>query len=346
MIKPKALQRGDTVCIVSLSSGLGGEEAILHRYEQGKKRLEEVFGLRVKTAKHALRGIRFLYENPAVRAADLMAAFQDPDVRGVVSMIGGEDTVRLLPHINFDVLRENPKVFLGFSDTTANHLMMYRAGLTSFYGPAILEGFAENGAMHDYTKHYVQKVLFEGAAPLNIAPSPAWTNEYWPWENADHDNIPRKMQPDARGYELLQGHGRASGPLLGGCLEVLPMVMATDIWPKPEQWEGSILFLETSEEHPRPELLKYILRGMAAQGILARINGIVVGKPKDEAFYEEYKEVYTRILGTECGRPNLPILYNLNFGHACPVCVLPYGAKAEIDCNAKSFRLLEAGVES
>jgi len=78
MIKPARLKRGDTVAIVSLSSGLGGEEAFLHRYQRGKQRLEEVFGLNVVTMPHALKGIKLLYDNPALRAKDLMEAFKNP----------------------------------------------------------------------------------------------------------------------------------------------------------------------------------------------------------------------------------------------------------------------------
>jgi muramoyltetrapeptide carboxypeptidase LdcA involved in peptidoglycan recycling len=83
---------------------------------------------------------------------------------------------------------------------------------------------------------------------------------------------------------------------------------------------------------------------MAAQGIIEKINGIIVGKPQDETHYEDYKKVITRIVSTEAKRPDLPILYNVNFGHTSPICILPYGVTAEINCEEKSLKLLESAV--
>jgi len=341
MIKPQRLKKGDTVAIVSLSSGLGGEPAFQHRYEIGRARLETEFGLRVITMPNALKGIDYIYNNPAARAADLMDAFRDESIKAIICMIGGDDTIRLLPHIDFDIIRQNPKIFLGYSDSTANHFMMHKAGLVSFYGPCILCEFAENVAMHEYTKEYLQKVLFDPTPELLIAPSPVWTSELLPWENAENNKIARTMTPDAKGFELLQGAGISRGRLLGGCLDVLPMIIGTSIWPVGEEWDNAILFLETSEDKPSPDNVKWILRGLAAQGIIDRISGVLFGKPQGEAYYEEYKQVLLRVVGTECNRPNLPILYNVNFGHNSPICTIPYGIMAEIDCNARSFKLLE-----
>jgi len=285
MIKPTKLSKGDTVAIVSLSSGLGGEATFIHRYEVAKQRLETVFGLNVITMPHALKGLEFLDNNPKARAEDLMAAFKDPLVKAIITMIGGDDTIRLLPYICFDTIRNNPKIFMGYSDTTANHFMMYKAGLVSFYGPCIMCEFAENVAMHDYTKHYIMSMLFDPQAKLSITPSPKWTGQHLDWADAGNNNIARDMAPNPRGHELLQGEGIARGRLLGGCLDVLPMIIGTEIWPAISQWQDAILFLETSEECPRPADVKYLLRNLAAQGIISRLAGIIVGKPYQEKYY-------------------------------------------------------------
>ena len=344
MIKPQRLSKGDTVAIVSLSSGMGGEPAFKHRYEIGKKRLETEFGLYVVTMPNALKGIEFLDKHPEARAADLMQAFGDNRVKAVISMIGGDDTIRLLDHIDMDVIRGSPKIFMGYSDTTSNHFMMYKAGLVSFYGPCVLMEFAENVAMHEYTKGYITDVLFELPQQLDITPSPAWTSEFLEWSEEANNNIQRTMTADDKGYELLQGSGTAQGRLLGGCLDCFPMIVGTSIWPAPEEWNNAILFLETSEEFPEPRAVKYILRGLAAQGVINRISGIIVGKPRNEKYYDEYKQVLLQVVGNESKRPDLPILYNMNFGHTSPICVLPYGVLAEIDCASKAFRLLEPAV--
>ena len=143
MIKPRRLQKGDKVAIVSLSNGILGEKEYLHKYELGKKRLEEKFGLQVITMPNALKGVKYLYEHPEERAKDLMDAFKDKNIKAIICAIGGDDTIRLLPYINYETIKNNPKIFMGFSDTTANHLMMYKAGLISYYGPSLISDFAE-----------------------------------------------------------------------------------------------------------------------------------------------------------------------------------------------------------
>ena len=146
------------------------------------------------------------------------------------------------------------------------------------------------------------------------------------------------------GYELLQGTGVVQGRLIGGCMEVLEFAKGTELWPESKYWENSILFFETSEDKPEPNLIKYWLRNYTAQGILQKANGIIFGKPQDEKYYEEYKEVILKVM-KEFDLEDLPILYNLNFGHTEPKFILPYGAIAEINCNKKTFTILENGVE-
>ena len=343
MKKPSKLYCSDTVAIVSLSSGMGGEPAFRHRYEIGKKRLETEFGLNVVTMPNALKGTEYLDRHPEARAADLMEAFEDSRIKAVITMIGGDDTIRLLPYVNLETIRKNPKVFMGYSDTTVNHFMMYKAGLVSFYGPCILAEFAENAAMHEYTTLYINSVLFHPSTMLRIEPSSHWTSEFLDWTDEQNNKIERKMITDNKGFELLQGNGTVRGKLLGGCLDVFPMLIGTELWPVREEWNNTILFLETSNECPSPQTTKDLLRGLAAQGILESINGIVFGKPLGEKYYEEYKQ---EILGVtkECGCADLPVLYNVNFGHSAPMCILPYGITAEINCAEKSFRLLEQAV--
>ena len=129
MIKPERLRKGDKVAIVSLSSGMLGEKEFIHKYYLGKQRLEEKFGLEVVTMPNTLKGIEYLREYPEKRAEDLMAAFKDKSIKAIICAIGGEETIRILPYIDYDVIKNNPKIFSGFSDTTANHLMLYKTGL-------------------------------------------------------------------------------------------------------------------------------------------------------------------------------------------------------------------------
>lgn len=340
--KPGILYRGDKVATVSPSWGGAGDQNLRWRYEQGVKRLEDNFGLEVVPMPNSLKGSEYLYDNPQSRAEDLMAAFKDKSIKGIIANIGGEDSIRLLPYIDFNVISENPKILMGYSDVTISHLFCHKAGISSFYGPAILTDFAENVEMDSYTVDMIQRTLFNNESIGEISPAKTWTSEHLEW-NEVNKNQRRIMQPNA-GYELLQGSEVVEGRLIGGCIEVLEFAKGTQIWPDKKYWEDSIIYFETSEDKPEPNLLKYWLRNYAAQGILQMTNGIVFGKPKDEKYYEDYKEAILQVM-KENRLEDLPILYNMNFGHTEPKFILPYGVLAEINCSNKTFIILESGVK-
>ena len=347
MIKPKHLERGDAVAIVSLSSGILGEDWAIHKLAIARERLERDYGLQVRVMPNALRGVDYLDRHPEARASDLMEAFRDPAIKGVFSAIGGDDTIRLLPYVDLDVLRDNPKIFTGFSDTTSNHFMMYKAGLCSYYGASIMTNFAEYVRINDYTARMIRDTLFEPKPTLEIPSAPYWYDDedekiWWKEENI---HTLRAYHPEEIGYEILQGSGAAEGELLGGCLDVFIELTGTPIWPSLDAWRGKLLFLETSEVDMSAELLTWILRNLAAQGIFEVINGILVGKPARRSKYEPYKEVYRRVVGREAGRPDLPILYNVNIGHAEPIGVLPIGVRARLDADRRMLTLLESATE-
>lgn len=343
MIKPERLRKGDKVAIVSLSSGMLGEKKFIHKYYLGKQRLEEKFGLEVVTMSNTLKGIEYLYKHPEKRAEDLMEAFKDKTIKAIICAIGGDDTIRLLPYIDYNVIKENPKIFMGFSDTTANHLMMYKTGLVSYYGPALICDFAEYVDMYDYTENAVRQLLFEPQENYEIKKCDYWTNEHIPWCEENVNKAKTRVK-DPKGYEVIQGIGKVTGKLLGGCLDGFPIYNSTEVWPSLKEWDNKILFLETSEEKPSPDLITYYLRNLGAQGILNVAKGIIVGKPQDEKFYEEYKDVYRKVL-KEFNRTDMPVLYNVNFGHSSPIGIIPYGINCELDIDNKKITLLESIVK-
>ena len=348
MIKPKHLLPGDTVAIVSLSAGTLGEPWAIHKLHIARERLENDYGLRVKVMPNALKGRQYLYEHPEARAADWMEAFRDPEVKAIFNAIGGDDTIRLLPYIDLDVIRNNPKIFTGFSDTTSNHFMMYTAGVMSYYGASIMTNFAEYVKINDYTASAIRNTLFEPKPTLDILSAPYWYDDedekiWWKEENI---NTLRQYHPEEIGYEILQGSGVVEGELLGGCIDVFPELLGTAIWPGVSEWKGKLLFLETSEVDMPEHYLTWFLRNLAAQGIFDVISGILVGKPARRSKYEPYKEVYRKVVGFEAKRPELPILYNVNFGHAEPIGVLPIGARCRLDADKKTLTLMEPATEA
>lgn len=343
MIKPRHLEKGDAVAIVSLSAGTLGEPWAIHKLHIAKQRLENDYGLKVVVMPNALKGRDYLYEHPEARAADLMDAFREDSIKAIFNAIGGDDTIRLLPYIDFDVIAGHPKIFTGFSDTTSNHMMLYKAGLISYYGASVMTNFSEYGRINDYTADMIRRTLFEPQQTLEIPSSPYWYDDedekiWWKEENV---NTVKRYHPEEIGYEILQGSGTAEGELLGGCVDVFVELLGTPVWPAKEEWRGKIMFLETSEADMSCDYLTWILRNLAAQGLFDVIHGVIVGKPARRSKYEPYKQVYRKVIGGEAGRPELPILFNVNFGHAEPIGIIPYGLSCRLDADRKKLTLLE-----
>lgn len=342
MIKPKRLYQGDTIATISLS--WGGAGAIPHRYQAGKQQLEETFGIKVVETKHALKSEDWIYKNPEARAEDLMEALQDDSIKAIFTNIGGEESIRTLPYIDFDVIRNNPKIFLGLSDTTVTHFCFYKAGVTSFYGTSILIGFAENNGMHDYQVQDIKRTLFSSKPQGIIAQNTdGWTSERLEWTSIENQSITRKLEP-CTGWRFLQGEGKVQGKLLGGCLEVLEFLKDTTCWVKPEDWKGKIMFIETSEVKMLPENLRWIIRNYAASGIFKNIEGLIVGRPYDNLYYKEYDDTLLQVIRDEEGLTDLPIVTGMDFGHTCPTFTIPHGVQAEIDCDNQTFSILESGL--
>lgn len=354
MKKPKSLVPGDKVAVVSLSSGMLGEDFARHELDLGLKRIRE-FGLVPVVMKNALKGMEYLKNHPESRAQDLKDAFYDTSIKGIICAIGGDDTYRTLPYLMEDmdfinIVWNNPKLFTGFSDTTINHLMFYKLGMNTFYGPNLVCDLAEmDNEMLPYTRNEFLK-YFKNDSESHIEPSNVWYEERRDFSiNAIGSS--RVKHIEERGYEVLQGKGKFNGRLLGGCLESLYDILTGTrygderavcerygIFPSLDEWRNKILFIETCEEKPEPETFEKELIALRNTGIFEVISGIIVGKPQDEQYYEEYKGKYYKIIGNR----DLPIIYNVNFGHAYPRCIIPYGVETEVDLDKKSIKFKES----
>jgi len=276
-----------------------------------------------------------------------MSAFADPSIDAIISTIGGDDSIRILPYLNLDVVRNNPKVFMGYSDTTISLMACFRVGLVSFYGPTFMAGFAENGGMFPYMVESVRRTLFSSDPIGTIKPNAAgWAVEELDWNIPENQSRRRQLNPST-GWKFLQGTGVVEGRLIGGCVEVLDWLRGTDFWPSLPEWEKVILFLETSEEGPPPASVGRFVRCLAAVGVLPRLSGILFGRPGGQIppeTFAEYDAVLTDAVSEEAGLTDLPIVTGMDFGHTDPMMVLPLGLNARIDCDGRQFSILESAV--
>jgi muramoyltetrapeptide carboxypeptidase LdcA involved in peptidoglycan recycling len=345
LVRPPMLRAGDRIAAVTPS--WGGPGLFPHRYEAGRRQLEAAFGVEVVPTRHALRDPAWVAANPRARAEDLLEAFADPAIKGIIATIGGEDSIRLLPYLDLGVIRSNPKVFLGYSDVTVGHLACYAAGVGSFYGPTIMAGFGENGGLHAYMERAVRQTLFTAAPVGRLAPNEeGWTVEHLDWGDPANQSRRRALTP-SKGWRWLQGEGPVAGRLIGGCLEVLDWLRGTPVWPGRAAWDGAVIFLETSEEAPTPLAVTRMLRALAASGALERAAALLFGRPGGDVPPEQFDAYDQAVLGVvrdELGRGDMPIVSEVDFGHTDPITVLPYGVLARVDPTAREVSLLEAAV--
>ena len=336
--------------IVSLSSGVLGEDFVAHEVKIGIERLKE-YGIEVEFLPNSKNGIEFIKNSPEARAKDLIKAFKDDSIDMILCAIGGDDTYRLLPYLfeNNELEKiAKQKIFLGFSDTTMNHFMLNKVGIKTFYGQAFLPDICElSNEMLPYSEHFFEELINNGRIK-EIYPSDVWYNER---EDFSEKSIGISMEEHQnRGFELLRGNAKFEGQILGGCLETIfdifdnsryedtvYLCQKYNLFPSLNEWENKILLLETSEERPKPELFRKMILKLQEYGIFDVISGLIVGKPQNEEYYDEYKQ----ILLDEIRNKNLSIVYNINIGHSTPRCIIPFGVDAKVDVEKQIIEFKE-----
>lgn len=336
--------------IVSLSSGVLGEDFVAHEVKIGIERLKE-YGIEVEFLPNSKKGIEFIKNSPEARAKDLIKAFKDDSIDMILCAIGGDDTYRLLPYLfeNNELEKiAKQKIFLGFSDTTMNHFMLNKVGIKTFYGQAFLPDICElSNEMLPYSEHFFEELINNGRIK-EIYPSDVWYNER---EDFSEKSIGISMEEHQnRGFELLRGNAKFEGQILGGCLETIfdifdnsryedtvYLCQKYNLFPSLNEWENKILLLETSEERPKPELFRKMILKLQEYGIFDVISGLIIGNPQNEEYYNEYKQ----IILDEIRNKNLSIVYNINIGHSTPRCIIPFGVNAKVDIERQIIEFKE-----
>ena len=336
--------------IVSLSSGILGEDFVAHEVELGIERLKK-YGIEVEFLPNSKKGIDFIKNNPKERAKDLINAFKDDSIDMILCAIGGDDTYRLLPYLfeNNELEKTvKQKIFLGFSDTTMNHFMLNKVGIKTFYGQAFLPDVCElSNEMLPYSKHFFEELINTGKIK-EMYPSDVWYTER---EDFSEKAIGISMEEHHNsGFELIRGEAKFEGQILGGCLETIFGIFDNSrhedtvylckkysLFPSLNEWKNKILLLETSEERPKLELFRKMILKLQEYGIFDVISGLIVGKSQNEEYYNEYK----KIILDEIRNKELSIVYNINIGHSTPRCIIPFGVNAKVDIERQIIEFKE-----
>ena len=312
-IKPARLKKGDTIGLIAPGSPIPDD-----RFGQAIKNVERL-GFKTVYTQNAKAQHGFLAGTDAQRLDDLHQMFADPAVAGIWCLRGGYGCTRLLPHIDYSLIRKNPKVLIGYSDITALlQAINIKTGLVGFHGPAAVSTFTE------YTVDHVKSVLINAECPLKI--------------DISSENL-AKEAPEYQSYVIRPG--TAEGRLVGGNLSLLASMTGTDF-----EWsvKNKIVFIEDIGEKPYriDRMLTQLMQSCRLDKAAAIILGVFVdceAKP-DAASLSLSETLKDRLYGL-----GIPVIYGLSFGHIANQFTLPIGIKARIDTASRQLTLLEKAVQ-
>lgn len=312
--KPKALKLGDTIGIVSPSSGIWERSEL----EQSIQAIEKL-GYKVKLGKYVLASKNYLAGTDQQRAEDLMWAFENPEIDAIFASQGGYGAARILKHLNFKVIENNPKIFIGYSDVTSIHLAIQKeTHLVTFHGPSALSFGTDS--MSAYREEYLFKAL-SGNQPIGEI-----------------------RMNDVSKYLVKMNPGIVEGEIVGGNLSLICASLGT---PWEINTKGKILFLEDTEVEPW--VMDHLLTHLANAGKFSDAVGIVVGECNG-------CEPFTHNPGfpNQCSLESVlydilepfkkPVLYRLPIGHTKDLATIPYGVLGRLDSENGKFEVLEKGI--
>ncbi len=318
-IYPKKLQAGDEIRIVAPSHSISIiSEA---NREIANKRLSDL-GFKVTFGKNVEESDEFHSSSIKSRVADLHKAFLDKKVKGIFTVIGGFNCNQLLKYIDWKIIKNNPKVFIGYSDTTAlQNAIFAKTGLITYSGPA-WSTFGQK--LHfDYTLDYFKKCLMSDEV-VEIKPAKEWSDDAW---YKDQDN---RVLIKNDGW-LIINKGQASGTILGANLCTLNLLQGTEYFPN---LKDSVLFIEDDEESKSGNFDRD-LQSLIHQPSFKGVKGIVIGRFQNASKMTNDKLI--KIIKTKAELKNIPVITNVDFGHTSPIITFPIGGEVKIDTKKKSI---------
>lgn len=316
------LKKGDTVRVVapSQSYGIISKES----REIAKKRFDEM-GLVVTFGAHVEEMDEFKSSCIESRIADIHEAFADTNVKAVFSVIGGFNCNQLLRHLDFDLIRTNPKIFIGYSDTTAlENATFTKTGLVTYSGPAYSTFGQEK--YFEYTWNVFKQALFSEDA-YKLTPSENWSDDRWYMDQENRTLVKND------GW-LIVNEGRSEGTSLGGNLCTLNLLHGTEYMPK---LQDTILFLEDDEMSTNVEYGRN-LQSLAHLPDFSGVRGIVMGR------FQKASKVSNsdimKIIQETRELAHIPVIANVDFGHTSPLITFPVGGEVCIDVRKEGSKIV------
>lgn len=340
MLSAPKLVPGDKVAI--LSPAFAAPAVAVELHDQAMRRLRAATGL----IPVEYPTTRLLDASPDARARDVNAAFADPEIRGILATIGGDDQILVTPLLDRELARADPKPFLGYSDNTNILNWLWRVGVRGYYGGSTAVHLGPGPAVDDVHLRSLRAALIDGGE-IEITE---------PGESEDvgrHWDDPRALSEygDRTAVEEWSWAGAASrvtGRTWGGCLEVIDSLALADRLPQPEELSGGILLLETSEERPPASWVARWLRGLGERGILGAVAAVVVARPpvSDFEFVPSPAEASALREAQRDAVIDAVTKYNseavvcvgVPFGHTRPQWIVPYGGEMTIDGTTRTIR--------
>ena len=334
LVHPPKARPGERIAVLSPSFAAAGAFPAVH--EQAMRRLTEVTGL-IPAEYPTTRKVG---ASPQERAADINAAFADPATRAVLAVVGGEDQITVIPHLDAGLARRDPKPFLGTSDNTNLHHWLWANGVASFYGGSSQVHLGPGPGVDDVHARSLRAALITGGT-LEITDPGESEDVGVDWGDPRALSSSGEREPT----EPWSWHGPArsvSGRTWGGCLEVIEEILTAGRFPfGPDVLDGGVLVIETSEELLPARNVGWIVRALGERGILAAVHAVLVARPPVSDFTRrppaderarlrgEQREVVVGLI--ERYNPDAVVCAGVPFGHTRPQWILPHGGAITVD---------------
>ncbi|WP_030460336.1 S66 peptidase family protein [Kitasatospora sp. NRRL B-11411] len=334
---PPKPRPGDRIAVVS--PGFAGPGAFPLPHELGLRRLREEFGLEPVE----YPATRKLGATPAERAADLHAAFADPTVTAVMATLGGDDQITVIPHLDAELIRANPKPFFGYSDNTNLLDFLHRQGIVAYHGAAVMTQLGRPHAVHPLTAASLRAALFD-SGPYELTAATEASTVLGRWE--DEATFAREPASEpVTGWHWHRPDRVVEGTAWGGNLEILHWMAAADRLRPAAEHAGGVLFLETSEELPSATEVFRMLRNLGERGLLRQFPALLVGRamawtfehPHDTGARARYRtdQRAAVLRALDAYAPDTMAVFDVDLGHTEPQLVIPYGGRVRVDGPAR-----------